>query len=225
MNSNLHLNELLLPIGVMNVISILPLLFLAPLMEMVTTCYLYMKKTPVVPPKVIGRLCFVFVFFLIWHTRPIHTRSKCLNGFVPLALLFLDPPSFLPSSPVIVPKPPLSLPLPVHPPFAAMGHGCATLSVLVAALSELQRKSYTLVEQTLSGKVLQVSSMPCFQLAPQYILLGLAEALVTPACERWRPALFNGVLGSPTQLQKPLSRKTQRCIFSTVGPLSCKPTW
>lgn len=120
----------------------------------------------------------------------------------------------LPSSPVIVPKPPLSLPLPVHPPFAAMGHGCATLSVLVAALSELQRKSYTLVEQTLSGKVLRVSSMPCFQLAPQYILLGLAEALVTPACEHWRPALFNQVLGwRSTQLQKSLSHKTQTCIF------------
>lgn len=95
------------------------------------------------------------------------------------------------SSPVIVPQPPLSLPLPVHPPFAAIGHVCATLSVLVAALSELQRKSCALVEQTLSGKVLQVSSMPCFQLAPQYILLGLAEALVTPACEHWRPVFFN----------------------------------
>lgn len=38
------------------------------------------------------------------------------------------------------------------------------------------------MEQTLSGKVLQVSSMPCFHLAPQYVLLGVAEALVTPAC-------------------------------------------
>uniref|UniRef100_H3CSE5 Solute carrier family 15 member 5 n=1 Tax=Tetraodon nigroviridis TaxID=99883 RepID=H3CSE5_TETNG len=116
MNSNLHLNDLLLPMGVMNVISILPLLLLAPLMELVTTCYLSMQKTPLVPSKVI-----------------------------------------------------------------AIGHVCATLSVLLAALSELQRKSYPLVEQTLSGKVLKVSSMPCF-VAPQYILLGLAEALVTPAC-------------------------------------------
>lgn len=91
--------------------------------------------------------------------------------------------TLLRSSPVIVPQPPLSLSLPVRPPFAAIGHVCATLSVLVAALSELQRKSHSLVEQTLSGKVLQVSSMPCFHLAPQYILLGLAEALVTPACE------------------------------------------
>uniref|UniRef100_A0A4W6EMV0 Solute carrier family 15 member 5 n=1 Tax=Lates calcarifer TaxID=8187 RepID=A0A4W6EMV0_LATCA len=106
MNSNLHLINLLLPIGAMNVISILPLLLL----------------------------------------------------------------------------PPLSSSHPVHPPLSALGHACATLSVLVAGLSELQRKAYPLVEQTLSGKVLQVSSMPCFQLAPQYILLGLAEALVTPAC-------------------------------------------
>ncbi|XP_056907854.1 solute carrier family 15 member 5 [Takifugu flavidus] len=117
MNSNLHLNDLLLPIGIMNVISILPLLLLAPLMELVSTCYLSMEKTPLVPSKII-----------------------------------------------------------------TIGHVCATLSVLVAALSELRRKSCALVEQTLSGKVLLVSSMPCFQLAPQYILLGLAEALVTPAC-------------------------------------------
>uniref|UniRef100_A0A3B4ZIJ2 Solute carrier family 15 member 5 n=1 Tax=Stegastes partitus TaxID=144197 RepID=A0A3B4ZIJ2_9TELE len=115
MNSNLHLNDLLLPIGAMNVIGILPLLLLAPLIECVTTCYLASGKTPLSPAKLI------------------------------------------------------------------LGHMCAALSVLVAGLSELQRKSYPLVEQTLSGKVLQVSSMPCFQLAPQYVLLGLAEALVTPA--------------------------------------------
>ncbi|TNN00525.1 hypothetical protein fugu_011771 [Takifugu bimaculatus] len=124
MNSNLHLNDLLLPIGIMNVISILPLLLLAPLMELVSTCYLSMEKTPLVPSKVI-----------------------------------------------------------------TIGHVCATLSVLVAALSELQRKSCALVEQTLSGKVLLVSSMPCFQLAPQYILLGLAEALVTPAYKRVHSSL------------------------------------
>ncbi|KAM8891779.1 solute carrier family 15 member 5 isoform 4-T7 [Spinachia spinachia] len=117
MNSKLHLNNLLLPIGAMNVISILPLLLLAPLIECVTTCYLSKEKTPLAPAKVIS-----------------------------------------------------------------LGHACATLSVLVAGFSELQRKAYPLVEQTLSGRVLQVSSMPCFQLAPQYILLGLAEALVAPAC-------------------------------------------
>ncbi|KAM7396450.1 hypothetical protein PAMP_019487 [Pampus punctatissimus] len=117
MNSNLHLHDFLLPIGAMNVISILPLLLLAPLIECVTTFYLSKEKTPLAPAKVI-----------------------------------------------------------------TLGHACAALSVLVAGLSELQRKAYPLVEQTLSGKVLQVSSMPCFRLAPQYILLGLAEALVTPAC-------------------------------------------
>lgn len=158
--------------GIMNVISILPLLLLAPLMELVTTCYLSMQKTPLVPSKVISK-CFFPISLL-------HIRCKFLKDFAFLALLFLYPPF---SSSVIVPQPPLSSPLPVHHPFAAIGHVCATLSVLLAALSELQRKSYTLVEQTLSGKVLKVSSMPCFQLAPQYILLGLAEALVTPACE------------------------------------------
>nr|XP_015819587.2 solute carrier family 15 member 5 [Nothobranchius furzeri] len=117
MNSNLHLTDLLLPIAAMNVVSILPLLLLAPLIEFVTTCFLSMDKIPLAPAKVI-----------------------------------------------------------------TLGHLCAALSVLVAGLSELHRKTYPLVEQTMSGKVLHVSSMPCFQLAPQYILLGVAEALVTPAC-------------------------------------------
>lgn len=54
MNSNLHLDDLLLPIGIMNVISILPLLLLAPLIECVTTCFLSMGKTPVAPAKVIS---------------------------------------------------------------------------------------------------------------------------------------------------------------------------
>ncbi|CAB1331679.1 unnamed protein product [Coregonus sp. 'balchen'] len=117
MNSNLHLNSFLLPIGATNVISILSLLLLAPLMECVTSCYLSMEKTSFYPARVI-MLC----------------------------------------------------------------HVCAAQSVLVAGLSEVHRKGYPLTEQALSGKVLQVSSMACFQLAPQYILLGLAEALVTPAC-------------------------------------------
>ncbi|XP_031688702.1 solute carrier family 15 member 5 [Oncorhynchus kisutch] len=117
MNSNLHLNGFLLPIGAMNLISILPLLLLAPLMECVTSCYLSMEKTPFSPSRVI-----------------------------------------------------------------TLGHACAALSVLVAGLFEVHRKGYPLTEQALSGKVLQVSSMACIQLAPQYILLGLAEALVTPSC-------------------------------------------
>ncbi|KAM8891777.1 solute carrier family 15 member 5 isoform 2-T5 [Spinachia spinachia] len=54
MNSKLHLNNLLLPIGAMNVISILPLLLLAPLIECVTTCYLSKEKTPLAPAKVIS---------------------------------------------------------------------------------------------------------------------------------------------------------------------------
>ncbi|XP_020786775.2 solute carrier family 15 member 5 [Boleophthalmus pectinirostris] len=117
MNSNLHMDDLLLPIGVMNVISILPLLLLAPLMELVTSCFLSTGKPPLAPVKVI-----------------------------------------------------------------TLGHALAALSLLLAGFSELQRKTYPLVEQTLSGKVLQVSSMPCYFLAPQYILLGIAEALVTPTC-------------------------------------------
>lgn len=59
MNSNLHLNDLLLPIGIMNVISILPLLLLAPLIECVTTCYLSMEKTPLAPAKVISEYFYV----------------------------------------------------------------------------------------------------------------------------------------------------------------------
>uniref|UniRef100_A0A3P9ABU7 Solute carrier family 15 member 5 n=1 Tax=Esox lucius TaxID=8010 RepID=A0A3P9ABU7_ESOLU len=117
MNSNLHLNSFLLPIAAMNVISILPLLLLAPLMECVTSCCLSMEKSTFSPARVI-----------------------------------------------------------------TLGHACAALSVLVAGLSEVHRKGFPLKDQALSGKVLQVSSMACFHLAPQYILLGLAEALVTPAC-------------------------------------------
>ncbi|KAJ0029715.1 hypothetical protein NQD34_004712 [Periophthalmus magnuspinnatus] len=117
MNSNLHMGDFLLPIGVMNVISILPLLLLAPLMELVTSCFLSTGKPPMAPIRVI-----------------------------------------------------------------TLGHVLAALSLLLAGFCELQRKTYPLVEQTLSGKVLQVSSMPCYYLAPQYILLGIAEALVTPTC-------------------------------------------
>ncbi|RXN19071.1 solute carrier family 15 member 5 [Labeo rohita] len=67
-------------------------------------------------------------------------------------------------------------------PKKAMGHACAALSALLAGISEIHRKDYPQVEQTLSGKVLHVSSMTCFQLTPQYVLLGVAEAFVTPAC-------------------------------------------
>ncbi|KAJ8373622.1 hypothetical protein SKAU_G00042020 [Synaphobranchus kaupii] len=77
------------------------------------------------------------------------------------------------------------------------GHACAALSVLAAGLSEVQRKGFPPVEQSLSGKVLQASSMGCFQLTPQYFLLGVAEALVTPACSllafRLAPGSVRGV--------------------------------
>lgn len=63
------------------------------------------------------------------------------------------------------------------------GQLCAALSVMVAGFSEIHRKHFPQVEQTLSEEVLLVSSMPCFHLAPQYILLGVAEALVTPSCK------------------------------------------
>ncbi|XP_076860761.1 solute carrier family 15 member 5 [Brachyhypopomus gauderio] len=117
MHSNLNINGFLLPIAALNVISILPLLILAPLLEFVSTCYLSLKKTPPSPTK-----------------------------------------------------------------FITVGHTCAALSVLVAGITEIHRKDYSQVEQTLSGTVLHVSSMACFRLAPQYILLGVAEAFVTPAC-------------------------------------------
>lgn len=72
MNSNLHLNGLLLPIGAMNVISILPLLLLAPLLECVTSCCLSMDKSPLAPTKVISKyvhdhLTFFFFFFNHFH--------------------------------------------------------------------------------------------------------------------------------------------------------------
>uniref|UniRef100_A0A673MZJ2 Solute carrier family 15 member 5-like n=1 Tax=Sinocyclocheilus rhinocerous TaxID=307959 RepID=A0A673MZJ2_9TELE len=112
MHSNLKLNGFLLPVAVMKVISILPVLILAPLLD---------------------------------------------------ALLLYK----------------------LHFP-TAMGHACAALSALLAGISEIHRKNYPQVEQTLSGKVLHVSSMTCFQLTPQYILLGVAEAFVTPACTNLR---------------------------------------
>ncbi|XP_016329856.1 solute carrier family 15 member 5-like [Sinocyclocheilus anshuiensis] len=116
-HSNLKLNGFLLPVAVMKVISILPVLILAPLLELLNTCYQSPKK--------------------------------------------------------ILPSPAT---------FITMGHACAALSALLAGISEIHRKNYPQVEQTLSGKVLHVSSMTCFQLTPQYILLGVAEAFVTPAC-------------------------------------------
>ncbi|XP_015723300.1 solute carrier family 15 member 5 [Coturnix japonica] len=66
--------------------------------------------------------------------------------------------------------------------YIVAGQLSAALSVMAAGFSEIHRKHFPQVEQTLSEEVLLVSSMPCFHLAPQYILLGVAEALVTPSC-------------------------------------------
>ncbi|KAM3673103.1 solute carrier family 15 member 5 isoform 1-T1 [Ammospiza maritima maritima] len=91
--------------------------------------------------------------------------------------------------------------------YIVVGQLSAALSVVAAGFCEMHRKRFPQVEQTLSEELLLVSSMPCFHLAPQYILLGVAEALVTPSCsllsfwlmpERMRGismhflALFNG---------------------------------
>ncbi|XP_006261086.1 solute carrier family 15 member 5 [Alligator mississippiensis] len=117
MNSNLNFNGFFLPIAAMNVISILPLLFLAPILECIST-YLFDSKK--------------------------YTRSPTI--------------------------------------YIIAGHLTAALSLIVAGFSEIHRKHFPPVEQTLSSQVLSVSSMPCLHLAPQYILLGVAEALVTPSC-------------------------------------------
>lgn len=66
---------------------------------------------------------------------------------------------------------------------SVIGHACTALSALIAGISEIHRKHYPQMDQTISGTALQVSSMPCVHLAPQYILLGVAEAFVTPACK------------------------------------------
>ncbi|XP_053320524.1 solute carrier family 15 member 5 [Spea bombifrons] len=117
MNSDLSFNGFLLPIAAMKIISIIPLLIIAPCLE-----------------------CFNSYVF-----------SKTGYGLSPSVSIIC-------------------------------GHLGAALSLLLAGVYEMQRKNFPLVEQTLSGKVLQVSSMSAFQLAPQYALLGFAEAMVTPSC-------------------------------------------
>uniref|UniRef100_A0A8C5JJ92 Solute carrier family 15 member 5 n=1 Tax=Junco hyemalis TaxID=40217 RepID=A0A8C5JJ92_JUNHY len=82
-----------------------------------------------------------------------------------------------------------------HSPTIYIGHLSAALSVVAAGFCEMHRKRFPQVEQTLSEELFLVSSMPCFHLAPQYILLGVAEALVSPSCEGISMhflALFNG---------------------------------
>ncbi|NXG02752.1 S15A5 protein, partial [Sakesphorus luctuosus] len=118
MNSNLHFSGFVLPVAAMNVISIVPLLILAPVLECINSSCLFSSKD---------------------------------TGY----------------SPTI---------------YIVVGQLSAALSVMVAGFSEIHRKQFPQLEQMLSEEVLLVSSMPCFHLAPQYILLGVAEALVTPSC-------------------------------------------
>ncbi|XP_042186603.1 solute carrier family 15 member 5-like isoform X2 [Oncorhynchus tshawytscha] len=82
MNSNLHLNGFLLPIGAMNLISILPLLLLVPLMECVTSCYLSMEKTPFSPARVItmGHAC-ASLSVLVAGLFEVHRNTVSSDGY------------------------------------------------------------------------------------------------------------------------------------------------
>ncbi|KAM9308946.1 solute carrier family 15 member 5 [Gastrophryne carolinensis] len=117
MNSRLVLVGVALPIAAMKIISIVPLLILAPCVEGIRS----------------------------------YLTSRAGSG----------------------PRPSLAI---------VWGQVGAALSLLVAGLYEIERKRLPLVEQRMSGEELLVSSMSCLHLAPQYILLGLAEALAAPAC-------------------------------------------
>ncbi|XP_006084355.1 solute carrier family 15 member 5 [Myotis lucifugus] len=78
------------------------------------------------------------------------------------------------------------------------GQLSAALSVMVAGFFEIHRKHFPPVEQLRSGKILTVSSMPCFHLVLQYVLLGVAETLVNPAfsviSSRFVPSTIRGTL-------------------------------
>ncbi|KAM9073808.1 solute carrier family 15 member 5 [Megaptera novaeangliae] len=131
MNSNLNLGGFLLPVAVMNVVSILPLLILAPFMEYFSTCLFPSKR----------------------------------DGPFLLACIIA-------------------------------GNVSAALSVMVAGFFEIHRKHFHPLEQPLSGKVVTVSSMPCFHLVLQYVLLGVGETLVNPALSvishRFVPSTIRG---------------------------------
>ncbi|XP_004713828.1 solute carrier family 15 member 5 [Echinops telfairi] len=90
-----------------------------------------------------------------------------------------------------------------------VGHLSVVLSVMVAGFLEMHRKDFPSMEQTLSGKVILVSSMPCFHLAFQYILLGVAETLVNPALSelscRFVPRRIGGTSVSVSSLCNGLS--------------------
>ncbi|XP_021509777.1 solute carrier family 15 member 5 [Meriones unguiculatus] len=113
MNSNRNLGGFPLPIALMNAVSTLPLLILAPFMDFFSNRLL--------PSKRDGP-------FL----------SACIIA----------------------------------------GNICAALSVAVAGFLEIYRK---LAQQPPSSKLFSASSMACICLVPQYVLLGVSEALVNPA--------------------------------------------
>ncbi|KAM3909822.1 solute carrier family 15 member 5 [Leptodactylus fuscus] len=117
MNSNLSLSGFLLPIAAMKVVSIIPILLLAPCLESVHS-FLFSKR-----------------------------------GYRQLPCMAM-----------------------------VCGHVAAAMSLFIAGIYEIRRKGFPLMEQTLSGKVLLVSSMSCLHLTPQYIFLGMAEVMVAPAC-------------------------------------------
>ncbi|XP_051010584.1 solute carrier family 15 member 5 [Acomys russatus] len=74
------------------------------------------------------------------------------------------------------------------------GNICAASSVAVAGFLEIYRKLFQ--EQSSSGQLLSVSPMACICLVPQYVLLGVSEALVSPAVsmvtQRVIPSTFRG---------------------------------
>lgn len=120
MNSNLHLHDFLLPIGAMNVISILPLLLLAPLIECVTTCYLSKNKIPLAPVKVISEY-----FPSYTCTSPVkHSSFQYLQLNISVFLTLLPLLSSLFPPVIIFSWPPFCSPLSHHP----------TLSILLLQL-------------------------------------------------------------------------------------------
>ncbi|XP_075838039.1 solute carrier family 15 member 5 [Microtus pennsylvanicus] len=74
------------------------------------------------------------------------------------------------------------------------GSSCAALSVVIAGFLEIHRKLTW--ELSPSGKGFSVSSLAFGSLVPQYVLLGVSEALVNPAVSmaihRFIPSTFRG---------------------------------
>ncbi|XP_028728087.1 solute carrier family 15 member 5 [Peromyscus leucopus] len=129
MNSNRNLGGSPLPIALMNAISILPLLILAPFMDYCSN----------------------------------HLLSSKRDG-------------------------------PLLSAYIIAGNGCAAVSVAIAGFLEIHRKLTQ--EQSPPGKGFSVSSLAYGSLVPQYVLLGVSEALVNPAVSmvihRFIPSTFRG---------------------------------